>query len=359
MQIHRDFDLQQLNTLRIPAKAEFFTRVTNIPELTELLKDKKYKNMPKFILGGGSNIVLTKDVEGLTIKMEMSGVKVIKEAGNEVFIEAEAGKNWHDLVTYCTKDLKLEGIENLAYVPGTTGGAISQNIACYGQNISDVFVKLSALNTKTLKIEEFTKDQCDLRYRSSFFKKHSHDYIVLSVLLKLFKEATHLETNYHERRGRHGSVEEELKSFAKEPYTPIDVYEAVVRQRKKRLPDVETEGTCGSTFTNPVVSLEKFRQLESIISELQSYPVEKLSYEIKEWEKIKDSHVKIPAGRLFDELGWKGKWVGNVGVSSKHALCVVTNMNATADEVVKFINAMHDDVLRAYDIDLVSELVFV
>jgi UDP-N-acetylmuramate dehydrogenase len=198
-------------------------------------------------------------------------------------------------------------------------------------------------------------EECNFEYRSSKFKHEwKYKYVVTSAVFKMKKDSKTFELSYHEREGRYGSILEELSSFAKEPYTLDDVANAVKRQREKRLPSVDDYGTCGSFFRNPIISVKKFKELEKKISDLQSYPVENLNYRNEQEEK--KEFVKIPAGRLLDELGWKGKWDGNVGIFDKHALCVVTNKKATGEEIFQFIQKMKMDVKENYDIDLIEEV---
>lgn len=171
-------------------------------------------------------------------------------------------------------------------------------------------------------------------------------YLITSAVFKLTKHTKEFELSYHERAGRYGSLKEELDAFAKEPYSIQDVMEAVVRQRSKRLPSIDEYGTAGSFFANPIVSMEKFNDLSKIISDLQSYPAEGYTSE----------YIKIPAGRLLEELGWKGKRVGDVGTFERHALCVVTNMNASGEDIYKFIKEMQKSVKDNYEIDLQPEV---
>jgi UDP-N-acetylmuramate dehydrogenase len=242
-------------------------------------------------------------------------------------------------------------------IPSSIGGAVSQNIAAYGQNIMDIVESLYAFDLKKQEFRTFTNEECEYEYRSSAFKtKYPNRFIIIYAIFKLNKVAEELETSYHERASRYGSLESELQTFAKEPYSIQDVMKAVQNLRTKKLPAVEEYGTCGSVFANPIVTKDKYFELAKQIPELQSYPVDKLQYNRKDWFNIDEEYVKVPAGRIIDYLGWLGKWDGNVGVYDKHALCVVTNRKASGDEVFDFLEEIRQNVKDEYDIDLEYEI---
>lgn len=355
MKIEENKSLKEYNQFGIDVKAKYFVTISNIEQLKDVLTSA-YSKKNILILGEGNNILFTKDFDGLIIRPNIKGRKVVEEDSENIYVEVSCGENWDDFVKWAVQN-NYQGIENLILIPSSIGGAVSQNIAAYGQNIMDVVTKVYAIEISTGKEKIFEYEECEFKYRESIFKKRlKNKYIVTSAIFKLNKVIKELETSYHERKARYGSLEDELKSFAKEPYTIQDVMQAVINQRNKKLPSIDNFGTCGSVFANPTVSKEKFEVLSSRISELQSYPVDKLQYTIKEWDKVQDNFVKIPAGRIIDELGWRGKWDGNVGVYDKHALCVVTNRKATGEEVLKFLETIRNDVKDNYDIDLEYEI---
>jgi UDP-N-acetylmuramate dehydrogenase len=182
-------------------------------------------------------------------------------------------------------------------------------------------------------------------------------YVIVNVTIKLKNDPDEIESSYHERKSRYGSLQEELQKIAKEPYKIEDAFNAVINMRKRRLPQLEEYGSAGSFFRNPVVSVKKFKELSEKISELQSYPVEKLSYEKKDWKEVDGvDFVKIPAGRLLDELKWRDRWIGNAGVSPTHALCIVTNKKATGKEVLAVAEQMKKEVLENFGVELHSEV---
>lgn len=351
MKEKKNFSIKNLNTFGVDVKAKYFVEVDTFEDLKKILK--KYKNEKLFILGGGSNTLFLSDWDGLMVKIEIKGKKVKKETNDYVYVDCNAGEIWDDFVMW-TVENNYAGIENMIMIPGTVGGGVAQNIAAYGQNITDVLFEIEVFDVKKEKIKILKPKDCDFKYRSSKFKEEwKNRYIITRVTFKFKKEAKDLELGYHERAGRYGSLLQELENFAKEPYSLKDVMQAVINQRTKRLPSVDEYGTCGSFFQNPVVSLKKFKELEKTIPDLQSYPVEDLRYEKGKKEQ---DFVKIPAGRLLDELGWRGKWCCNVGVSEKHALCVITNKKARGKDVLEFSEKMKKSVKEKFGVNLVEEV---
>jgi UDP-N-acetylmuramate dehydrogenase len=355
VKIEKNKSLKSLNQYGVDVRANTFVELKSVEEVLELINVHEL-NQKIQILGDGNNILFTKDFDGLIIKPNIKGKEVIKEDEENVWIKVYCGEDWDTFVRWAVEN-NYQGIENLVMIPSSIGGAVTQNIAAYGQNIMDVIEEVETVSLETGDKKIFSNEECGYKYRDSFFKgKYKNKYILISATFRLNKVTNELETNYHERESRYGSLIGELQSIAKEPYTIQDVMNAVIIQRTKRLPSINEYGTCGSVFANPVVSNKEFKRLSEIIPELQSYPVDKLQYTIKEWNKIKDEYVKIPAGRIIDQLGWIGKWSGNVGVSEKHALCVITNREATGKEVFTFLEDIKQDVKDTYGIDLTYEI---
>lgn len=355
MEVKSNTSLKKYNTFGVDSKAKYFAKIKSTPQLRKILEE--YQKEKILVLGDGSNTLLVEDFDGLVLKIEIEGKKIINEDDNNVHIKVGSGENWDQFVRYSVNN-NWSGIENLVMIPGTVGGAVRENIAAYGHNISHSIISLEVLDIMSREIQNIDKKDCGYLYRDSKFKNEwKNKYIITSATFKLMKNSKELELSYHERAGRYGSLQGELESFAKEPYTTKDVMEAVIRQRTKRLPSIDEYGSCGSFFKNPVVPFKKFKELEKNIDELQCYPVEDLKYNLKDTKDFKDDDlVKIPAGRLLDELGWKGKWDGNVGVSEKHALCVVTNKNATGKDIYDFTNKMIEDVKEKYGVELIPEV---
>lgn len=354
MKLETNVSLQSLNTLRLNSYASSFARVYSKTDVYRALSASPTNNI--CILGGGSNILFAGDYAGTVLKPEFTGINKLSETNDEVVLEIGAGENWHTFVTYAV-DNGWGGVENLALIPGTVGAAPVQNIAAYGQNFVDVFDSLSAIDLTTGKLKEFTSDECELGYRTSVFKTSLvNRYLISRVRVRLNK-THHLDTDYYMTHVSYDSLQGELESIAKPPYTIEDVYQAVITIRTRKLPDPANFPTCGSFFLNPVVTVKKYEELSHTISELQSYPVEQLSYKMSE-ENLGD-HVKIPAGRLIDELGWRGKKVGNCSVWDKHALIFTHNGHATGKEFWEFAQGIKRDVQNAYGIELESEIVII
>ena len=356
MKIEQDYDLTNLNTLRVKALAKFFVEIQDESELPSLLALPEFKDHNKFILGGGSNVLFTKDFDGIVVKISLKGRKIVKEDDESVLLEVSAGEDWHELVTYAV-DQNWGGIENLAYIPGTVGAAPIQNIAAYGENFSDVFESLTAWNVETGETKIFTKEECEFHYRNSIFKKElKGKYIILSVRLKLSKNPE-LETSYYQTGITRDSIKEELTKGGQGPYTIRDVYAAVVNIRKRKLPDPVLIPTAGSFFLNSIVPRAKYEELKNKFSELQAYPPDQMSAFLpNDPEILKEEYVKIATGRLLQELGWLGKWIGNVGVHDRHALVLVTNGKATGEEVLNFANLIQDDYLKNFGLNLEIEV---
>lgn len=351
MNLQEHYSLKNDNTFRVDVKARYFAEVKDVEDLREVLSDTRIKGLPILVLGGGANILLTKDYEGLVLKNNILGKKVIFEDDNNVIVEAGSGENWDQFVKYCI-DKGWGGIENMVYIPGTVGAAPVQNIAAYGQNFSDVFESLSAVEVASGDTKTFSKVDCGFEYRDSRFKtREKGKYIVVSVRIKLSKHPK-VNTSYFETGktiGKQVSLSGELANI--ENPTIKDVADAVENIRKQKLPDVEKIGTAGSFFKNPVVSKSKYEELKKDDPDLQCYPVEGLNY-TKDTEGEK---VKIPAGRLLDNLGWKGKRIGNVGTYPTQALAVV-NYGATPKEILDFTAQMKKVVKDNYGIKLENEV---
>lgn len=356
MKIQKNISLKNYNQYGVDSRAKYFIEIPNKETLNELLNSPFIQERNILILGDGNNILFTKDFDGLIIKPNFKGKEIVKEDDQNIWIKVCSGEDWEEFVKWCVEN-NYQGTENMTMIPSSIGGAVSQNIAAYGQNIMDIVTEVETINIKTGEEKIFSNEECEYSYRNSIFKsEHKNEFLIISATFKLNKVANELETSYHERESRYGSLENELSTFTKPPYSIQDVMKAVENQRNKKLPSVNKYGTCGSVFANPIVTKEKYIELSKIIPELQSYPLDKLQYTRKEWSDIDESSVKIPAGRIIDELGWLGKWEGDVGVYDKHALCVVTNRKATGKEVYNFLEKIKKSVKDKYDVDLIYEI---
>ncbi len=348
--------LSKHSTMRVGGTADLFVEINSEEELKNFLNvHKDHNDIKLLVIGEGSNTLFTSDYKGIVLKLMHKGIEKIDEEEEYLTLKVQAGHNWNEFVKYCVEN-NLAGNENLAFIPGTVGAAPVQNIAAYGQVQEDTFLSLEAFNIKTGEKEVFDGPECEFAYRSSIFKTLKKDeYIITSVNYKLRKAEEYIpETSYH---SRYESLSSILEEVAEKPYTLKDVFNAVVEIRKRKLPQVEEVGTLGSFFVNPFVTKDKLLDLQKKFPNIQFYPVDKMQYPALEDPKLKDQEiVKIPAGWLLEELGWRGKTEGNVGTSPKHALCVVVNGPAKGIDVLNFMNAMKSSVFDATGVELSSEV---
>lgn len=351
MEIQQNYSLKHHNTFRVDVNARYFAEASSIADIT-----KAFESVPTndhHILGDGSNTLFTHDLDGLVLKYIKEGITVIEETKEYVILEVQGGHDWHALVTWSVEQ-GYGGIENLALIPGTVGASPVQNIAAYGQNLADTFLSLTALHLQSGTIKEFSRDECQFGYRDSIFKQTlKGQYLITSIRIKLSKQPD-LETSYFEKQRNRESIMQELEQYATAPYSVKDVYNAVINIRTRKLPSVEETPTVGSFFVNPTISREKLAELQAVIPDLQYYPVEQLTYSNNPSDE--SEFVKIAAARLIDELGWRGKKVGNCWMYEKHALIPVHNGMATGEEIHRFTTMIKTDVFNHYGVELHSEV---
>jgi UDP-N-acetylmuramate dehydrogenase len=335
MNIEENLSLKKYNTFGIDVNARFFTEVFSNEELKELLSLERYKSLPKFILGGGSNILFTKDFGGLVITFSSGEIQVEREDNDYVFVRASAGVTWHNLVLYCI-DRNYGGIENLSLIPGKVGAAPIQNIGAYGQELKDVFYSLCGFFIGDIREKTFYKDDCRFAYRNSIFKNElKNKFIITDVILKLNK-APVINISY-------GSVEEELKKKNPGKITIKEVSEVISEIRKNKLPDPAKIGNAGSFFKNPEISKDHFENLKKEFPDTVGY-------------NISGNLVKVPAGWLIEHAGLKGKRVGNTGTHPKQALVIVNYGNATGQEILEFKDFIKKNILEKFNIELEEEV---
>lgn len=344
------------NTLQVHVKAKYLVDIKSVQDLDTVYADPDLNKLPIHILGTGSNTLFTQDFPGVVFRMQIKGKYVVNETQSDILLKFGAGEDWPNLVTY-TVENNWGGIENLALIPGTVGAAPIQNIAAYGQNFEDTFESLEAYDVHTHRLQTFNRAECKFGYRDSYFKQAGKNkYVITSVTLKLSKRHQ-LETNYFSIGAKYESITSELEKIAQPPYTIKDVYLAVTNIRTRQLPDWQTTPTAGSFFKNPLISKEKYQQLQSQIPELQAYPADQLTYkQLNDEEFNKSKYVKVPTGRLLDFLGWKGKQVGNVTTFPNHALIVTHNGQASGKEILSYVKAMQTNLKQELDIDIEPEI---
>lgn len=333
MIVKKNISLKPYNTFGIEVFADEFIEIQELSELQKLIE----RNKDFFILGGGSNILFTKNINKPVLKIQTKG-KTIKEKSDNHFayVQAEAGESWHEFVLWCIEN-GYGGLENLSLIPGNVGTAPIQNIGAYGIELKDVFDSLEALHIPTNKIKSFSKTECNFGYRESFFKNDGkNEYIILNVTFKLTKINHQIKTDY-------GAIRVELnKKGIKNPGIR-EVSEAVIAIRQSKLPDPKDIGNSGSFFKNPVISKKLFSKLQSKNKDIPSY-------------LVSENEIKIPAGWLIEQCGFKGKRLGNTGVHEKQALVLVNYGKATGKEVLDLARLIQTQVKKTFEIDLEMEV---
>lgn len=334
MQIHQNFSLKKYNTFGIEAKAKQFVAVHNLEELKLVLEN--YRNDEKFILGGGSNMLLTQNIDALVIHVDLKGKKVIKEDDNFVWVESNAGENWHEFVLW-TINQNYGGLENMSLIPGNVGTTPVQNIGAYGAEIKDTFVSCDAMNIETQEMKTFTKDECNFGYRESIFKHEAKGkYIITSVVYKLTKHNHKISVEY-------GDIKSELAKNNISSPTIRDVSNAVITIRQSKLPDPKELGNSGSFFKNPVISRELFLKVQ------EKFP------EVKYFE-VSPTEVKVPAGWLIEHAGLKGYRKDDAGVHKNQALVLVNYGNATGQDILNLSKYVQKTVFDKYGIAIEAEV---
>ena len=334
MHIKKDFSLKNFNTFGIDVKARFFVAVTNVQELKNALELKEYPE--KFILGGGSNMLLVNDINALVIHVNIKGKTIISEDDNHVKIKVMAGENWHQLVLW-TLDQGFGGLENMSLIPGNTGTAPVQNIGAYGVELKDSFVCCEAINRENQEVSEFSKEDCKFGYRESFFKSEGKDaFVITSVTFELSKTHHKLNTGY-------GAIEEALQKQNITNPSIKDISNAVIAIRNSKLPDPKEIGNSGSFFKNPIITKSEF---ENFIEKHPAAPF----YKVSEWD------YKIPAGWLIEQCGFKGKRYGDAGVHAKQALVLVNYDKATGEEILALAHTIITSVNATFGIRIQPEV---
>lgn len=332
--IQENISLKPYNTFGIDVQAKRFTQVNAIPALKQLIQT--FPDEPYFILSGGSNMLLTQDIEQLVIKLNIKGIEIIKEDEAFVWVESQASEVWHDFVQW-TLARDYGGLENLSLIPGHVGTTPVQNIGAYGVEIKDTMVSCKALNIDTLAIEEFSNVDCQFGYRESIFKKEAKDrYIILSVVYRLTKKNHRLQTNY-------GVINSELERMGVVTPTIQDISQAVIAIRSSKLPNPAELGNSGSFFKNPIVSKAVFETLQKKYPTLPYYTLD-------------EEHFKIPAGWLIETSGYKGYRIGDAGVHSKQALVLVNYGNAQGIELKKLAETIQNEIFSIFAIHLEAEV---
>lgn len=328
-----NIDLKPYNTFGISAHASYFESFTSVEELENHISN--YKNEELLILGGGSNILFTKDFEGVVLQNKIKGFEIISENPNDVIVKAGGGENWHEFVLKCI-NRGFAGIENLSLIPGSVGASPMQNIGAYGVEIKDVFQELEAYHLKTGEIHTFDAKSCEFGYRESVFKnKFKGQYVILSVSYKLSKKPN-LNTSY-------GSIENELRLMGVTKPTIKDISKAVISIRNSKLPDPKKIGNAGSFFKNPIVDQSIVDEIEKTYPSVPNFPSE-------------EGKRKLAAGWLIEQAGWKGKTYNQYGVHKLQALVLVNYGGATGKEIYRLSSRIIKDVEEKFGVTLEREV---
>ena len=330
MNIQQNISLKNYNTFGINVNAKRFIEINSTQELKQLLTKEK----AIFLLGGGSNMLLTSDIEKLVIHLNLKGITVNDTETDFVFITAEAGENWHDFVVWCISQ-NYGGLENLSLIPGNVGTSPIQNIGAYGVEIKDTFHQLEAIEIATGKTRIFKHKDCNFGYRNSVFKNElKGKFIITNVTFKLTK-------NNHKTNISYGAIKEVLKDI-KNP-TLKDISNAIISIRESKLPDPQKIGNSGSFFKNPVIAIDLFKKLQEKYPNIPNYVVS-------------TKEIKVPAGWLIEQCGFKGKRFGEAGIHEKQALVLVNYGNATGKEIYQLAKKIQQTVLEKFSITLEIEV---
>ena len=333
--IQQNKSLKSYNTFGIDVKASFFVAVATEGELLEVLANTT-TGKPFFIISGGSNMLLTHDLDAFVVHIATKGIIIQETTEDSVMLTVQGGENWHEFVQYCIRN-SYGGVENLSLIPGCVGSAPIQNIGAYGVELKDTFVSCEALHIKTKEKKIFTKEECDFAYRNSIFKTTvKGKYVITSVTFRLTTKSHELHTGY-------GAIEKELQERGIDNPTIKDVSESVIAIRQSKLPDPKVLGNSGSFFKNPVIPKDDYTRLLQIHPNAPHYVVDKNS-------------VKVPAGWLVEQSGFKGKRFGDAGVHDKQALVLVNHGNATGAELLALSKKIQTTVLENFGIVLEAEV---
>ena len=334
MTVQQNISLKPYNTFGIDAKAAHFVEVTNVQELAAVLRLDQFPK--KLIISGGSNMLITGNLDLLVIHLNIQGREILQEDKDEVVIKVMAGENWHELVMW-TLEQNYGGIENLSLIPGNTGTAPIQNIGAYGVELQDIFESCEAMEVETQQLTHFTKEDCAFGYRDSYFKNQGKNkYIITSVCLKLTKRHHKLHTSY-------GAIETELQNRSISEPTIRNISEAVITIRQSKLPDPKILGNSGSFFKNPILNLSEFTSFS------RSHPA-------APHYKISEEEFKIPAGWLIEQCGFKGKRHGDAGVHKNQALVLVNHGKASGKDLLDLSQRIQNEVLRKFGIKIIPEV---
>ncbi|MDD2279429.1 MAG: UDP-N-acetylmuramate dehydrogenase [Bacteroidales bacterium] len=331
--ISHNFCLKPLNTFGIDVKSEYYIEIQSIDDLREAIKWVKDNHFEWFVLGGGSNVLFKGDFKGVVIKPGIVGIDVVAEDEQSISIKVGAGVEWDNLVEYAVNS-GLGGIENLSLIPGSVGASPIQNIGAYGVEAKDTIEYVEGVYIDTLKSFKITKDECKFDYRDSIFKNELKGKVIITHVVFRLSKTPKLIVHY-------GNLEEELKLLG--GMNIANVRKAVSAIRNSKLPDPKEIGNAGSFFKNPVVDITLVEDLQEKFDKVPYYPVN-------------ENLVKLPAGWLIEQCGWKGKQVGRVGVHKMQALVLVNHGGCTGNEVIDLAHRIRESVMEKFNVALEMEV---
>jgi UDP-N-acetylmuramate dehydrogenase len=342
MQVQENISLKPYNTFRIDAKARYFLRFNSVAQLLDASTSnlsgrgmKQPTQMPSLVLGGGSNILFTKDFDGYILKNEILGIEKVGEDENFVYIKCGAGVNWHQFILYCI-DNNWAGLENLSLIPGCVGASPMQNIGAYGVEVKDVFHELTAFHLQEKGNYTFRQKDCEFGYRESVFKrKYKEQFVIVDVTYRLYKQPR-FNTSY-------GAIEQELERMGVNELSIQAISQAVINIRSSKLPDPKDIGNAGSFFKNPSVAKERFLALKQQFDNIVGYD-------------NNDGTVKLAAGWLIEQCGWKGFRKGDAGVHAKQALVLVNYDHAAGNEILRLSEDIMESVFNKFGVQLEREV---
>lgn len=337
LNIQSHVSLKSYNTFGIDASARYLVEINHADDINTLLQLTDFMGVPKLILGGGSNVLLCHNFDGLVIKMNIQGIEVLREDDNHVYLTVGAGVNWHELVLFCVQH-GYAGMENLSLIPGTVGAAPLQNIGAYGVELEQIFESLTAVHTLTGERRTFSHADCRFGYRESIFKHElKGQYIITTVTFRLDKVPT-----FHTR---YGAIQETLAEMgiSHDSLSIRAISEAVIQIRSSKLPDPAQIGNAGSFFKNPEIPKARFDTLKDQFDALPGYPVG-------------TDTVKVPAGWLIEQAGWKGYRSGDAGIHARQALVLVNYGNATGLEILALAKQVQDSVQEKFGVAITPEV---
>lgn len=332
--LHQNFPLRNLNTFRVEASARWYTEINQEDDLKALFSDSRWQNVNRLILGGGSNILFTRDFDGLVIKMNIRGI-THTNTSDEILVTCGAGESWNELVNYCV-DRNFYGMENLSLIPGSVGASPVQNIGAYGVELKDIFYTCRAFEIKSGELKDFNNSDCRFAYRESIFKNELKGQYIITQVTFILSAKEKLNLSYD-------AIEQELKTRGITEPTLKDVSDVVSAIRVNKLPDPSTIGNAGSFFKNPVIKVTDLRQLQYAFPDIVHYPAG-------------GDHSKLAAGWLIEQCGWKGSIDGHTGTWKNQALVVVNHGNASGIEILRFSDKIIKSVKEKFGIVLEKEV---